>query len=223
MQIKTTVHSLAGEPSDEAMSREETAITTPTAGPTMPRILANFAFFQACWLVCVMGGAAGRPWLGVAMVALVVTLHLRWATRPLIELSLLLSVGAIGAVWDGLLAGFGWLVYPSGHIIQWVAPSWIIAMWVGFAMTLNVSLRWLRGRYTAAFFLGLIGGPLAFLAGARLGGVVFPDPVIALSALAAGWSVITPSLVWLASRLDGYTPAPVDSVPTRRPAPAEAS
>ena len=170
-----------------------------------------------------MGGAAGRPWLGVAMVALVVTLHLRWATRPLIELSLLLSVGAIGAVWDGLLAGLGWLVYPSGHIIQWVAPGWIIAMWVGLAMTLNVSLRWLRGRYTAAFFFGLIGGPLAFLAGARLGGVVFPDPVIALSALAAGWSVITPSLVWLASRLDGYAPAPVASVPARRPAPAEAS
>ncbi len=192
-------------------------------GPTVPRILLNLATFQVCWLACVLSGAAEHPWIGITVVALAAALHLYFARRPTVEFGLLLCVGAIGALWDGLLAGFGWLVYPSGHIVDWIAPSWIIAMWVGFGMTLNVSMRWLRGRYASAFFLGLLGGPLAFAAGARLGGVSFPDPLIAMVTLASGWSAITPILVWLASRLDGFAPASAVGGPAPQPAADEAT
>jgi hypothetical protein len=206
-----------------AISVRARLTTTPAPGLTMARLLTNFLIFQGCWLACVLSGAAGAPWLGIAAVGLAVTLHLWGATRPLAELALLSTVGLIGAVWDGLLSGFGWLVYPSGRFMDWIAPSWIIAMWIGFATTLNVSMRWLRRRYATAFFFGLVGGPLAFVAGARLGGVAFPDPVIALSAIAAGWSAITPMMIWLASQLDGFAPPDDAGATTARPASAEAS
>lgn len=167
-------------------------------------VLINFAIFQLCWFACVLSGAAALPAIGVGVVAVAVVYHLGQARRPLREAVLLMIAGLIGAAWDGQLAGYGWLIYPSGEFAHWIAPSWIIAMWVSFATTLNVSLRWLRGRPEAAVLFGAIGGPLAFYAGQRLGGVQFSDTLVAMAALSAGWALITPMLVSLATRLDGY-------------------
>jgi hypothetical protein len=172
------------------------------------RLIVNFVAFQVAWFACVLGGAHGRPWIGVAVTALIVALHLRLSARPTRELMLILFAGLYGAWWDGFLAGVGWLVYPSGTFAQWVAPSWIIAMWVAFATTINASLRPLRGRWLLAFALGAVGGPAASAVGAALGGVTFPDAFVAMAVLAAGWSFIIPVLVYLGARLDGYAPEP---------------
>lgn len=169
----------------------------------MPRILVNLVAFQIGWLACVLGGAHGWPWLGVAVMALVAALHLATTTRPGREAVLLVSVACLGALWDGLLVRLGFLEYPSGMILPWLAPVWIIAMWVGFATTLNVSLGWLRGRWYWALGFGAVGGPLAYWAGMKLGGVQFPDPVAALAVLAGGWSFLMPFVSWLALRLSG--------------------
>ena len=79
----------------------------------------------------------------------------------------------------------------------------MVAMWMSFATTLNVSLRWLRKRTTLAVVLGAIAGPLAFYAGAELGGVTFLDQRSGLMALAIGWAVMVPMLSILSTRLDG--------------------
>ena len=86
----------------------------------------------------------------------------------------MLSLGCIGALWDGLLARLGFLEFPSGMFLPWLAPVWIIALWVGFATTLNVSLALLQGRWYWALLFGAVGGPLAYWAGMRLGGVRIP-------------------------------------------------
>jgi hypothetical protein len=72
-----------------------------------------------------------------------------------------------------------------------------------FATTLNVSLRWLKGRWVLAALLGGSAGPLSFYAGHRLGGVAFADPVYSLTVLGLGWAVLMPLLLWLGGRLDG--------------------
>jgi ABC-type amino acid transport system permease subunit len=76
-------------------------------------------------------------------------------------------------------------------------------MWMLFATTLNVSMRWLRGKPLLAALLGLVGGPAAYTAGEAMGGIVLVDQTAAVAALAIGWACIMPLLVWLASHLDG--------------------
>jgi hypothetical protein len=169
----------------------------------MQRLIINLVAFQVAWFACVLGGAHGLPWLGVGVVAIVAGLHLRLSSNPGRESVLLVLVGLIGAVWDGLLVRFGFLEYPSGMILPWLAPVWIIAMWVSFATMLNVTLSWLKGRWYLATLFGAIGGPLAFFAGHRLGAVEFPDLFLAMAALAAGWSFLTPMMLWMARRFDG--------------------
>lgn len=169
----------------------------------MPRLVVNLVAFQIAWLACVLGGAHGLPWLGVGVAALVVALHLSMSSAPRREAMLLVLVGLLGAVWDGILVRFGFLEYPSGMLLPWLAPVWIIAMWVAFATTLNVALSWLKGRWTLAVVLGAIGGPLAFYGGHKLGAVAFPDIVVAMAVLAGGWSFLMPLCAWLAQRFDG--------------------
>ncbi len=169
----------------------------------MKRLLINVLAFQIGWFSCVIGAANGYPSVGLVVTMLVVLLHLVLAYQPRTELVLIAIAGVIGACFDSLLLQTGWVSYPNGILLAGIAPYWIVAMWVLFATTLNVSMRWLHGNYTAAALLGLIGGPLSYLGGARLGGLVFVEATSALVALAIGWAVMMPMLVWVSKRHDG--------------------
>lgn len=170
----------------------------------MSPVLINFVTFQVGWFACVLGGAHQLPWFGTLLVSFIIAIHLLQANQPRAELSLILLAIAIGSVWDSFLVWQGWLEYPSGILLPNTAPHWILAMWAIFATTLNISLRWLKGRWLVAILSGAIAGPLAYYAGARLGGVVFTDQTIALLALSVGWAVLMPLLMALSQRLDGF-------------------
>jgi hypothetical protein len=66
---------------------------------------------------------------------------------------------------------------------------------------MSAGLHWLVGRPLAAALLGAVGGPLAFLAGRRLG-VVTLHPALwpSLVSLAVGWGLAMPAALWLAGR-----------------------
>jgi hypothetical protein len=171
---------------------------------TMTPRLINFLMFQVGWFACVLGGAHQLPWVGTLLVGIIIVLHLTRAYRPRSEMFLILLAIVIGSVWDSFLVWRGWLEYPSGTLVPDTAPHWILAMWGVFATTLNVSMRWLKQRWLLAILSGAIAGPLAYYAGARLGGVVFADQAAALIALSLGWAVLMPLLMALSQRLDGF-------------------
>lgn len=170
----------------------------------MTPVLLNFVVFQVGWFACVLGGAYHLPWVGTVLVSIIVAFHLMRASQPRAELYLILFAIAIGSLWDSFLVFQGWLEYPSGTLIPNTAPHWILALWGVFATTLNVSLRWLKGRWLIATLSGAIAGPLAYYAGAKLGGVMFTDQLTALAALGLGWAILMPALMALSLRLDGF-------------------
>lgn len=173
------------------------------AAPTITGVIVNFAAFQLGWFACVVSAAHDWPWAGTTIAAAIVAGHVYRAPRPLQELKLIGIALLIGVLWDSLLLTLGRLDFKSGILIDGVAPHWILALWALFAMTLNVSLSWLKGRWLAAALLGAIAGPLAYWGGARLGAVVIADPVPTLIALSIGWALMTPLLALLARRYDG--------------------
>ena len=166
--------------------------------------IINIVVYQVCWSTCVLGAAYDMAWLGVVLVAAAVCYHLNVAIRPKAELSLIVCTVVIGSLWDSFLVMTGWLIYANGLFIDGVAPYWIISLWIVFATTLNVSLTWFKQRLWFAALFGAIGGPLAYMAGARLGAVQFSDPTSALSALAVGWTLIMPLMMLLSRHLNGF-------------------
>lgn len=171
-----------------------------------PKIILNFIAFQAAWFACVLGGANDLALVGALAVAGVIAMHLALAARPRPEALLIFAATAIGLVWESAVVAAGLIRYTSGNLLPGLAPYWIVAMWALFATSLNLSMAWLKGRPWLAVVTGAIGGPLAYLAGGRLGGLEMPDPLLALGAQAIGWAVLLPVLVRLATRLDGFTP-----------------
>ena len=154
------------------------------------RIAVNFLLFQTGWFACV----AGPAWLGPVAVALVVAVDLAWTRRRTHELKTVVATGALGSLSDLLLVQAGLLVFRGGGY-----PFWMAALWLNFGTVLNVSLKWLRGRWWLAAALGAVAGPLVYLGGERLGATaVQPGTLIAV---AVQFGIAVPALLWLAGRL----------------------
>jgi hypothetical protein len=166
--------------------------------------LLNVALFQAGWWACVLGAVDEQPWIGVTAVAVILALHVARAARPRREWALAAIAAVAGALFENALARSGWVRYGAAGSSAAFAPLWIVAMWPLFATTLNVSLRRMRAHPGLAALLGLIGGPLAYYAGARLGALDLASPGMALAAIAVGWAILTPALCAAALRFDGY-------------------
>ena len=167
-------------------------------------IVSNFVLFQIGWFSCVLSAAAYQPWFGILVTTAVVVTHVLRAPIPTAELKLVLLSLGLGLVFDSLLVWQGWLQYSSGMVFSNIAPYWIVALWGLFATLLNISLRWMRDRWVLAIVFGAVGGPAAYYGGLRLGALEFGNMPAGLLALAIGWALLTPLLLALSSRFDGY-------------------
>jgi len=178
----------------------------------MSRFL-NAAVFQAGWFASILCAANGMPWMAVLAVLAVVALHLALAPAVVPELKLVLSAALIGILCENALVLSGLTAFQGGALIDGTAPLWMVAQWMLFATTLNLSLSWLKGNLPVAALFGVVGAPLSYMAGERLGALQLVDRESALMALAVGWAVLTPLLMLLARRWDGRVTPGMKSPP----------
>jgi hypothetical protein len=145
----------------------------------------NFAAYQLAWFAVILGAAHDLAWAGAALALLVTAVHL-WLRRDPLELRLVGLAALIGAVLDTALAMTGQVHFASSWPLA-IAPFWMLSLWMAFATTLNHSLRWLMNQPLAAAAAGALGGPLAYLAGARLGALSLDRPLRTLPLIALLW------------------------------------
>lgn len=150
--------------------------------------------FQAIWFAIVTSAAAGRPGWALAFGASFAVAHLALARRPGLELTRLAGVGLLGYGAEATLLTAGAIEFEAGARS---VPIWMVGLWVGFAAMLPVSIGWLRGRYFASALFGLVGGPVSYWGGMRLGALEPGDLGLGGSLVAIGvvWAVASPLLV----------------------------
>ena len=170
----------------------------------MIRTLAGVVAFYLCWFACVGGAARGLPWLGPLAVAAYAAADLRTipsgAARTR-QVWLLAAAGAAGYAADSVLVLSGVLTFPPHAVLGWPSTVWMVALWVLQAAVLGGAMSWLRGRFALAAVAGAVGGPLAYLAGERMGAAMLgPTPAVALAAIAVEWALAMPLLVWMERR-----------------------
>lgn len=168
------------------------------------RLLTNVLVYQCAWVACILSAAAQRPWIGVMVAAAAVLLHLFSAPRPQREWPLILIAAMTGAAFESLLFASGWVRYSPVLLVGSMLPLWMVALWVAFATTLNVSLRGLRRHYWVTAFIAAFGAPLAYQSGAALGALQWVEATPALLLVATGWAVLLPLLMRTAQRFDGF-------------------
>ncbi len=168
--------------------------------PTTPMLAFNLAVLNVGWFACVLGDAYRVALLGPAVVAVLLALHLavvapRDRGR---EVVVLLLAGAVGYAGDSALVLAGAIGFDPGSGPGAPTKLWMVALWMNFATVLNSALYWLAGRPLLAALLGALGGPMAYLAGVKLGALAFPGGTAwALALIALEWAVAMPVLLGL--------------------------
>jgi hypothetical protein len=164
-------------------------------------LLLNFVCFQVVWFVTLQAAAGGRAWIGLLALAAFVAVQARISRVPGADLRLAACAALGGLLVDTLFIQGGLLRYASPGPLPALAPAWILAMWANFGLTLNSSLGWLQGRAVLAAGLGAVGGPMAYLAGVKIGAATLAAPPLAVyGGVAIAWGIATPVLLDLAVR-----------------------
>lgn len=184
---------------DNPGTRSAPDVPVRDESPAM-RAGAMFVLCQAGWFLCVAGAARHAALLGIGFAAGMAAGHLVSHAQPARAAGLVVSVMAIGWLWDSLLARTGLLVYVDSALPVVAAPVWMAALWALFAIQLDGPFRWLQGRPWLAAGLGALVAPLSFRAGAALGAVKMADVGEALLAIGLGWAFLLPACLALARR-----------------------
>lgn len=164
--------------------------------------LLSLALFNCGWFCCVLGAANGFPWSG----PLYVSVWLAWKmtgtrSRPG-EALLILLAAVVGYGLDSTLFLSGILLERGTDSFGWPAPLWMVCLWPNLAGALGGCLGFFRKRYLLGIVAGSIGGPMAYLAGRRLGAIDLADPLpVSLAAIATEWAIAMPLLLFLDARL----------------------
>ena len=164
---------------------------------------ANFLAYQAVWFISVYSAGSERSWPGVLAALLFACMQLTASKQRAADMRLVLVAVVLGAALDGTLSttdliryrSSSWALPPGG------APLWILALWAAFALTLNHSMRWLRGHPVLAAIVGAIAAPLAYASAANLtAALTFIAPTWrAEVCLAVGWAGALSVLAHLAT------------------------
>lgn len=165
--------------------------------------LANALGFQGVWFATVAGAGSGRPWLGPLAALLFAVLTLAASSERRSDLVLVALAIPFGFAMDSVWVRLGLMEFASPWPSTDWAPAWILALWVGFALTVNHSLSYVCERPALAAVLGAVAGPLAYVAAERaFGAVALTAPTaVVVGILGAAWALTVPLLGLAAQRV----------------------
>ncbi|MGA1567881.1 MAG: DUF2878 domain-containing protein [Methylophilaceae bacterium] len=157
----------------------------------MKHKLINFILFQSIWFILILA-AAHESFYGL-MIGFLLILVQYWHGKLMVpDFKLILASVIVGFAHDTSLNYFKFIQYNI-DFNTYYSPFWIIGLWISFALTINHSLAWLGNKKLLQMIFGLIGGPLAYIAGEKLGAIYMIN-TMTLYVLALSWACITPLL-----------------------------
>lgn len=164
--------------------------------------LVNYVLYQAGWFACVLGAAWGYPLTGFLIAALLIATHLWLAVERVLELRLMLLTLIVGLAVEVVQQATATYRFVPGMLIAGLPPPWLLALWAQLATTFRFSLRRVFTRPWLSLAFGAFGGPLAFLAGERLGAIMLQTPLVGgLRRLSLCWTLAMLLLHLAARRL----------------------
>ena len=171
--------------------------------PPLATKLLNVTIYQVGWFCCVLGTAWGFPIAGALSGLSLAGLHLLLSVSRKNEALLMLAACLLGILVDSVQQALGLFTFTRDPTWPLWLPLWVFVIWAQFATLFHYGLHWLSGRYLLAAMLGLVGGPLAYWAGIRMGAASFGDnPPLTLVTLAMVWAMVMPLLCRLSDLID---------------------
>ena len=158
--------------------------------------ITNFILFQLAWFVTILSAAKGVAYVGVFYTIIWMFWHLLMMTKTRnAEIKSLLFAAFIGYAFDSILVVTGVIVFPEHTSLGGPSPLWMVCLWINLIATINLSLSWLKGRYVLSGAIAAIAGPMAYIAGEKLGAITLFGN-ISMLIISIMWCVAMPLLIW---------------------------
>jgi hypothetical protein len=157
-------------------------------------IIFNLIAFKIGWVSAVFGATKGLPWLGPLWILMWAISFLVWKRKLKTGWVLLVGAAIIGYILDSVMVLLNFIEFPPEVRFGAPSPFWMVAMWVNFAATLRYSLGWMRDRFILGAIIGLVLGPLAYIAGSGLGAIEITSGIFPI---AIEWLIGIPLLLYL--------------------------
>lgn len=146
--------------------------------------------FQCLWFAAVLLG--NRGWL---VLGALILLHFIYSPRRKTDIKAL-TLLIPGVAVDATLTALG-----AFHFTE--TPVWLLFIWLGFILSLDHSLHWLKNLHISwQCVIGAISGTASYIAGWRLGAVQFGwhlnDMIGVIGVI---WCVLLPIFLYLDSLL----------------------
>lgn len=172
---------------------------------TTKQKILNFILFQALWFTCVLTGASGNWGWAYLAVIIVLSIHFTALTVNLKrDLKLVLFAVGWGIFSDSILAVLNFTGFTTdfGGALGWISPPWMVLLWVGFALTLFGCMEWMRENALLQIAFGAVGGPIAYLAGTKLGALELgPSAFYSYLAIGLMWGIAMPLLYYAGKQM----------------------
>lgn len=156
-------------------------------------------------VACYFGALQQMPWLGMAVVLLIILIDLLQDKKLITKkIKLVVLVTLAAAVMETLLIiASVYSVNPSSRLLdlQFLLPIWILALWVNFSVRIISYLVFTRGKHFVNALLGIVFAVLIFRSAERFGLVELTHGVYSLVIIAAAWGVFVPFIYMYANRL----------------------
>lgn len=162
--------------------------------------------FQAVWFACALGAARGTNAPGLIAGLSFTAIAIATSKQRVPEASIAALSGLAGLVLESALLRAGFVTFAAPWPSEAFAPAWIVVLWLAFGSTLSPLASALGRNRPLAAALGAVAGPLAYLAGERLGALQLPAALpLTILALAAVWAAALPALLAIYDRLAART------------------
>ncbi len=170
-------------------------------------VFVNAMLFNGVWIACVAGSAKQLLWPAILSCAVLAIYQLQSSRRHPSDIKLVFISVILALIVDSIWIQAQFMDFTDKRPFASIAPAWIIFLWVGFALTVNHSLKWLAIHPLLPAITGAIAAPITYFAGIKLGAVVYTADVTTVSiGLAIAWAVALTVLVEVGKR---GNPAPV--------------
>ncbi len=153
-------------------------------------VILNVILLNVLWLASVLGAANKLLWPAVLCLILLLAVTYIYEGLNKTDRTLIIFSLVFGTVLDGLLQASGLLIYASPfHPFSWLPPLWIMFLWIGFAASIKVGMRWLVVNPVVGTLIMSIGAPISYYSASKIGGVELVHPFHAMLAIALGWFI----------------------------------
>lgn len=141
--------------------------------PSTYHVVLNALLFQGLWFAAILS-----TWFwALVMLGLMLAHYMVLQRAYTLPLFRLLGLAMMGILWDSLYQFIGVYHFSMGGLALPVSdlPIWLSCLWVGFVLTLPVSMKWALNKPSLFVILSAVGGPLSYVAGRQLDALSFSD------------------------------------------------